>query len=131
MKYWYKTVQNIGGYCSDTKFKFEEKLAEKTVQHGRLMAILQTCRYDVWLGPITLGYAGTIYTNNLSVLQELGLNRSATKTVLKRLQLLAISCLRTRAEQVSNKDCAEKTAFARHKLPTLRYKREKVLGTQL
>ena len=40
-----------------------------------------------------LGYAGTVYTLNLSVLQEFGLNRSAAKTVLKTLHLHAIRCL--------------------------------------
>ena len=77
-----------GRYCSDTEFK--EKLAEKTVQHVK---ILRTYGYDVRPGPMPLGYAGTIYINNLSVLQELGLSRSAAKTVLKRLHLHAISCL--------------------------------------
>ena len=75
-----------GGYCSDTKF--EDKLAEKTVQHEKLIELLKIYRYDVRLGPMPLGYAGTIYTNNLSVLQKFGLNRSAAKTVLKRLRML-------------------------------------------
>ena len=77
------------GYCSDTRF--EEKLAEKTVQHDRLVGILKTYGYDVRLGPMPLGYAGTIYGSNRSVLQELGLSRSAAKTVLKRLHLHAIT----------------------------------------
>ena len=80
-----------GGYCSDTKF--EEKLAEKTVQHERLIELLKIYGYDVRLGPMPLGYAGTVYTTNLSVLQEFGLNRSEAKTVLKRLHLHAIKCL--------------------------------------
>ena len=80
-----------GGYCSDTKF--EEKLAEKTVQHERLIALLKIYGYDVRLGPMPSGYAGSIYTINLSVLQGSGLNRSAAKTVLKRLHQLAISYL--------------------------------------
>ena len=84
-----------GGYCSDTKFadtKFEDKLAE-TLKHERLIELLKFYVYDVWLGPMPLGYASTIYTNNLSVLPEFGLNRSAAKTVLQRLHMHAISCL--------------------------------------
>ena len=82
-----------GGYCSDTKF--DDKLAEKTVQHERLLELLKIYGYVVRLGPMPLGYAGTVYTNNLSVLQELGLSRSAAKTMLKTLHLHAISCLHT------------------------------------
>ena len=80
-----------GGHCSDTNF--EGKLAEKTVQHERLVGILRTYRDDVWLRPVPLGYAGTTYISKLSVLQELGLNRSAAKSMLKKLHLHAISCL--------------------------------------
>ena len=93
-----------GGYCSDTKY--EEKLAEKIVQHERLIELLKIYRYDVRLGPMPLGYAGTVYTINLSVLQTI------------------------RAEQVGSIDCAEKATSARHKLPTQHCERKKVLGAQ-
>ena len=78
-----------GGYCSDTQFE------EKSTQ--RLYSMKGWLEYPKCTGMMCgwdlLGYAGTTYTNDMSVLQEFGLNRSAARTVLKRLHLHAISCL--------------------------------------
>jgi len=49
--------------------------------------------YDVQLRPMPLGYAGTIYNCNLSMLQDLGLQRTVAIGVLKKLHTHAILCL--------------------------------------
>lgn len=59
-----------GGYCSDTKF--EEKLAEQTAQHERLVGILRTYGYDVWLGPMPLGVLAQSTLANCRSCKNLG-----------------------------------------------------------
>ncbi len=49
--------------------------------------------YDVHLRPVPLGYAGTSYNCNLSMLQDLGLQRTVAKGVLK-LHMHATTSLR-------------------------------------
>jgi len=64
-----------GGYCADTRYA--EKVAEKNEQHEKLVGMLKMYGYDVQLRLMPLGYAGTIYNCNLSMLQDLGLQRTA------------------------------------------------------
>ncbi len=49
--------------------------------------------YDVHLRPMPLGYAGTIYNCNPSMLQDLGLQRTVAKEILKKLHMHAITSL--------------------------------------
>ena len=79
------------GYCADTRYA--EKVAEKNEQHEKLVDMLKMYGYDVQLRPMPLGYAGTIYNCNLSMLQDLGLQRTVAKGVLKKLHTHAILCL--------------------------------------
>ena len=51
------------------------------------------CGYDVQLRPMPLGYAGTIYIFDLSMLQELGLQRLVAKGVLNKVLMHAITSL--------------------------------------
>ena len=80
-----------GGYCADTRYV--EKMAEKNEQHEKLVDMLKMYGYDVHLRPMPLGYAGTIYNCNLSMLQDLGLQRTVAKGVLKKLHMHAITSL--------------------------------------
>ncbi len=80
-----------GGYCADTRYA--EKVAEKNEQHEKLVDMLKMYGYDVQLRPMPLGYAGTIYNCNVSMLQDLGLQRTVAKGVLKKLRTHAILCL--------------------------------------
>ncbi len=68
-------------------------MAEKNEQHEKLVDMLKMYGYDVHLRPMPLGYAGTIYNCNLSMLQDLGLQRTVAKGVLKKLHMHAITCL--------------------------------------
>jgi len=52
--------------------------------------MLKMYGYDVQLRPMPLGYAGTIYNCNLSMLQDLGLQRTVAIGVLKKLHTHAI-----------------------------------------
>ncbi len=80
-----------GGYCADTRYA--EKMAEKNEQHEKLVDVLKMYGYDVLLRPMPLGYAGTIYNCNLSMLQDLGQQRTVAKGVLKKLHMHAITSL--------------------------------------
>ena len=80
-----------GGYCADTRYA--EKVTEKNEQHEKLVDMLKMYGYDVQLRPMPLGYAGTIYKCNLSMLQDLGLQRTVAKNVLKKVHTHAIMCL--------------------------------------
>ena len=62
-------------------------MAEKNEQHEKLVNMFEVYGYDVQLRPMPLGYAGTIYKCNLSMLQDLGLSRAAAKGVLKKFAL--------------------------------------------
>ena len=73
--------------------RFAEKVIEKNEQHERLANMLRMYGYDVQLRPMPLGYAGTIYTCNFSMLQDLGLQRAIAKRVLKKLHTHAILSL--------------------------------------
>jgi len=75
-------------YCADTRYA--EKVAEKNEQHEKLVDMLKMYGYDVQLRPMPLVYAGTIYNCNLSMLQDLGLQRTVAKGVLK-------NCIRTQS----------------------------------
>ncbi len=79
-----------GGYCADTRYA--EKVAEKNEQHEKLVDMLKMFGYDVQLRPMPLVYAA-IYNCNLSMLQDLGLQRTVAKEVLKKLHTHAILCL--------------------------------------
>ena len=79
-----------GGYCADTRYA--EKVTEKN-EHEKLVDMLKMYGYDVQLRPMPLGYAGTIYNCNLSMLQDLGLQRTVAKGVLKKMHTHAILCL--------------------------------------
>ena len=76
-----------GGYCADTRYI--EKMAEKNERHETLVDMLKMYGYDVHLRPMPLGYAGTICNCNLSMLQDLGLQRTVAKGVLKKLHIYA------------------------------------------
>ena len=78
-------------YCADTRYV--EKMAEKNEQHEKLVDMLKMYGYDVHLRPMPLGYAGTIYNCNLSMLHDLGLQRTVAKGVLKKLHMHAITSL--------------------------------------
>ncbi|DBA96641.1 TPA: hypothetical protein ACH3X1_015499 [Trebouxia sp. C0004] len=58
-----------------------------------LADMLKMYGYHVQLRPMPLGYAGTIYNCNLTMLQDLGLQRTVAKGVLKKLHTQAILCL--------------------------------------
>jgi len=66
-----------GSYCADTRYA--EKMAEKSEQLEKLVDMLKMYRSDVYLRRMPLGYAGTIYNCNLSMLQVLGLQRAVAK----------------------------------------------------
>ena len=72
---------------------YAEKVAEKNEQHEKLVDMLKLYGYDVYLRPMPLGYAGTIYNCNLLMLQDLGLQRTVAKGVLKKLHMHAITSL--------------------------------------
>ena len=80
-----------GGYCADPRYA--EKVAETSEQHEKLVDMLKMYGCDVHLRPMPLGYAGTIYICNLSMLQDFGLQRTAAKGVLKKLHMHAITSL--------------------------------------
>ena len=69
------------------------KVKEKSEQHEKLVDMLKMYEYDVHLRPMPLGYAGTIYKCNLSMLQDLGLQTTVAKGVVKKLHMHAITCL--------------------------------------
>ena len=80
-----------GGYCVDTRYA--EKMAQKNEQHEKLVDMLKMYGHDVHLRPMPLGYAGTIYNCNLSMLQDLGLQRTVAEGVLKKLHMQAVTSL--------------------------------------
>ena len=80
-----------GGYCSDTKY--EEKLHEKTQQHQEVTNMLTQYGYDVYLKPLPLGFAGTVYKSNLEALMHFGMNKTKAKGTLRKLHTHAITCL--------------------------------------
>ena len=69
-----------GGYCADTRCA--KKMTGKTERHEKLVDKLKMYGHDVHLRPMPLGYAGTIYNYNLSVLQDLGLQRTVAAVML-------------------------------------------------
>ena len=73
--------------------RYAEKVAEKNEQHEKLVDMLKLYGYYVHLRPMPLGYAGTIYNCNLSMLQDLGLQRTVAKGVLKKLHMHAVTSL--------------------------------------
>jgi len=77
-----------------TDTRFAEKVAEKTnSMKSWQTSWLKMYEYDVHLRPMPLGYAGTIYNCNLSMLQDLGLQRTVAKGVLQKLDMHAITSL--------------------------------------
>ena len=78
-----------GGCCVDTRYA--EKVAEKNEQHEKLVDMLKMYGYDVHVRPMPLGYAGSNYNCNLSMLQDLGLQRTVAKGVLRKLHMRAIT----------------------------------------
>ena len=79
------------GYSSDTRY--EEKFQEKTQQHQALVNAPTQWGYDVYLRPLPLGFAGTIYKSNLETLVDLGITRHQSLSVLRKLHMHAITCL--------------------------------------
>ena len=72
----------------------KQECLDRNEQHEKLVGdMLKMYGYDVQLRPMPLGYAGTIYNCNLSMLQDLGLQRTVAKGVLKKLHTHAILCL--------------------------------------
>ena len=55
--------------------------------------MLKMYGYDVHLRPMPLGDAGTMYNCNLSMMQDLGLQRPVAKGVMMRLHMHAITSL--------------------------------------
>ena len=78
-----------GGCCVDTRYA--EKVAEKNKQHEKLVDMLKMYGYDVHLRPMPLGYTGSNYNCNLSMLQDLGLERTVAQGVLRKLHMRAIT----------------------------------------
>jgi len=69
----------------------KQECLDRNEQHEKLVGdMLKMYGYDVQLRPMPLGYAGTIYNCNLSMLQDLGLQRTVAKGVLK-------NCIRTQS----------------------------------
>ncbi len=86
-----------GGYCANTRYA--EKVTEKNEQHEKLVDMLKMYGYDVHLRPMPLGYASTIYNCNLLMLQDVGLQRTVAKGVLKKLHMHAITSKEILGEQ--------------------------------
>ncbi len=70
----------------------QRKWQRKMNKHEKLVDMLKMFGYDVQLRPMPLVYAA-IYNCNLSMLQDLGLQRTVAKEVLKKLHTHAILCL--------------------------------------
>ena len=80
------------GCCPDTRYA--QEVAENNRQHEKLVHMLKVYGYDLHLRPMALGYAGTIaYNCNLSMLQDLELQKTLVKGVLKQLHMHAIKSL--------------------------------------
>ena len=69
----------------------QRKWQKKNEQHEKLADMLKMYTSDVHLRRMPLGYAGTIYNCNLSMLQVLGLHKTMAKRVLKKLHMHAIT----------------------------------------
>ena len=84
-------------YNSNTKC--EEKLREKIQQHQALVNALTKWGCNLHLRPLPLGFAGTVYKSNLETLEDLGITRYQSLSVLRKLQshacnhMHAITCL--------------------------------------
>ena len=78
-----------GGCCVDTRYA--EKVAEENEQHEKLVDMLKMYGYDVHPRPMPLGYTGSNYNCSLSMLQDLGLERTVAKGVLRKLHMRAIT----------------------------------------
>ena len=73
---------------------YTEGLAENSVQHETLMAMLGwTYGYDLQVRPLPSGYAGTTYSCNLPMKDDLRLQSVVPQCVLTRLHMHAILCL--------------------------------------
>ena len=83
------------GYCYDTNW--QKKDAQKLMQHNSLLNALTLAgwRIDADARTLTLGVCGTVYLSGAEALQNLGLKRTQTSTLLTKLNTHAVQAAHT------------------------------------
>ncbi len=77
------------GYCADTRYR--EKLQAKQLQHANLVKYLRDAGWKVQDPYIFLfGVAGTIYKNDLTHLQALGVTQRNDKKTLTKIHINSV-----------------------------------------
>ena len=77
-----------GGYTSDTRRP--EKAEEKQLQHQQLMHALRLRGYHAQLMTFVFGFGGSIYQQTLKDLEELGVDSTTCKALLKQIHLHSV-----------------------------------------
>ena len=79
-----------GGYASDTRYM--EKLAQKKLQHQKLLEALALRGFDAQLMIFVFGVGGTIYKQTLTDMKKLGVSAAACTKTLKDIHLHSVKC---------------------------------------